>query len=92
MNTRTEILNTAKQYTTVDRASTHGGAEDSFRTIADMWTAYLGAPVSEADVCAMMVLLKIARIKGNPEHTDSWVDVAGYAALGGEIAAPKAKP
>ena len=86
---RTEILKTAEQYITKDRAATHGGAEDSFRTIADMWTTYLGVPVREHDVCAMMVLLKIARIKGNPEHTDSWVDVAGYAALGGEIAASK---
>ncbi len=41
---RTEILDTAKQYVTVDRAATHGnGAEDSFQTIADFWSAYLVA-------------------------------------------------
>ena len=34
----------------------------------------------------MMVLLKVARIKGNAQHADSWVDIAGYSALGGEIA------
>ena len=84
---RTEILDTAKQYVTVDRAATHGnGAEDSFQTIADFWSAYLGRSVSTSDVCAMMCLLKLARIQGNPEHIDSWVDLAGYGSLGGERA------
>ena len=34
----------------------------------------------------MMALLKIARISKNPQHMDNWVDLAGYAACGGEIA------
>lgn len=29
----------------------------------------------------MMMLLKIARLKNNPEHDDSWIDTAGYVAL-----------
>jgi hypothetical protein len=33
-----------------------------------------------------MNLLKVARIKSNPEHPDNWVDGAGYMACGGEIA------
>ena len=81
---REEILDTAKQYVTVDRAATHGGAEDSFGTIARFWSAYLDHTISEADVCAMMVLLKVARVKGNPTHIDNWIDAAGYAAIGGE--------
>jgi hypothetical protein len=32
----------------------------------------------------MMVMLKIARIKAKPDHEDSWVDIAGYAAIGAE--------
>jgi len=36
------------------------------------------------DVALMMALLKIARLKGNPIHGDSWVDLAGYAACGAE--------
>ena len=84
---RSDILDTAKQYVTVDRAATHGnGAEDSFQTIADFWSAYLGRSVSTSDVCAMMCLLKLARIKGNAEHIDSWIDLAGYGSLGGEMA------
>lgn len=38
-----------------------------------------------ADVAIMMDLLKLARLGTNPEHLDSWVDVAGYAACGAEV-------
>ena len=82
---RQDILDTAKNIITNDRAATHGGAEDSFGTIAAMWSAYLGVDITEHDVCAMMVLLKVARIKGNAKHLDSWIDIAGYSAIGGEI-------
>lgn len=83
--TRDEILRTAAQYVTQDRASTHGDAERNFQRIAEMWSAYLGVPVDSVDVASMMVLLKLARIKNNPQHLDNWVDVAGYAACGGEL-------
>jgi hypothetical protein len=33
----------------------------------------------------MMALMKLARMKANPAHVDSAVDLAGYAAIGGEI-------
>jgi len=38
------------------------------------------------EAVAMMILLKLARMKGNPSYADNWVDIAGYAACGGEIA------
>jgi len=38
------------------------------------------------DVAAMMALMKLGRIAGNPAHMDSWIDLAGYSACGGEIA------
>ena len=82
---RQDILDTAKNIITNDRAATHGGAEDSFGAIASMWSAYLGVNITQHDVCAMLVLLKVARIKKNAKHLDSWVDIAGYSAIGGEI-------
>ena len=83
---REAILDTAKEYITKDRAVTHGqNAENSFKVIAAFWSEYLDHPVDATDVCAMMSLMKLARIKNNPTHTDSWIDVAGYAALGGEL-------
>jgi hypothetical protein len=39
-----------------------------------------------SDVAQMMVLMKIARLENSPHHLDSWVDVAGYAACGAELA------
>jgi hypothetical protein len=86
---RTEILQTANEYITKDRAATHGEAEDSFAQIAAAWTWWLNdrlsAPVTAYDVAMMMVLFKLARAKGNPQHIDNFVDGAGYLAIAGEI-------
>ena len=83
---RSEILDTAKQYVNVDRAAQHGDAERNFSMIATFWSAHLDHPVTAADVAVMMTLMKLARIKANPAHLDSWVDGCGYLACGGEIA------
>lgn len=83
---RTEILDTAREAVTRDRAATHGDAERTFGLIAAYWSAHLDRPVSAADVAVMMVLLKLARSKATPGHADHWVDMAGYAACGGELA------
>ena len=87
--TRSEILETAHLYITQDRAKTHGGAEDSFADIAARWSIYLEHPVGPEDVCMMMVLLKAVRFKNSPQHIDNPIDVAGYAALAGEIASKR---
>lgn len=84
--TRADILTTALQAVTVDRAATHGDAERSVGQIAAVWSARLGVTITPAQVCIMMVDLKCARAWSNPDHADSWVDMAGYAACGGELA------
>lgn len=83
--TRAEILDTAKEYVTKDRAASHGDMEDNFARIGALWSAHLGVEVTATDVALMMGLLKIARAKSNPSHADNWVDLAGYAACGGEL-------
>lgn len=83
---RGDILDTAKDYVTKDRASDHGDMEDNFEMIADFWSTYLDRRIVVYDVGAMMALLKVARIRSNPKHPDNWVDGAGYMACGGEIA------
>lgn len=85
--TRKTILDAAEKCVCHDRQDTHGRPEDSFGDIADLWAAYKGVEFDPVDVAQMMILLKIARAKGNPKHTDNWVDMAGYAACAGEIAA-----
>ena len=92
--TRSEILDTAKQYVTKDRANDHGDMESNLTTIAEYWSLHLETNVMPSDVAVMMTLLKMARIKLNPKHSDNWVDGCGYLSLGGELAAqkPKGKP
>lgn len=85
--TRKTILDAAEKCVCHDRQDTHGRPEDSFGDIADLWTAYKGVEFDPFDVAQMMILLKIARAKGNPKHQDNWVDMAGYAACAGEITA-----
>ena len=84
--TRKELLDAAAGCVLQDRASQYGGVEDNFGRIAELWTKYLGVQLAPHDVAAMMVLLKIARLRANPHHDDSWVDLAGYAACGAECA------
>ena len=88
---RTEILEAAKQAVIVDRAATHGDAERNFGLTATYWSAHLDAEVTPEDVAVMMTLLKLARIRSNPAHVDSWVDGCGYIACGGEIATEAAE-
>lgn len=81
---RKEILQAAEQCVCHDRDDQYGTPEDSFGIISDLWSVYLDAVIGPRDVAAMMALLKIARIKKSMKE-DNWVDLAGYAACGGEI-------
>ena len=83
--TRDHILDTAKSIINGERQGTYGHAEDSFSTIAALWEAYLGVDVTSADVANMMILMKVARNSSGVYKEDNWVDICGYAALGGEI-------
>jgi len=83
---RAEILDTAKEYVTKDRAATHGDMEDNFGVIAQYWSVHLNHTVTSVDVAVMMSLLKVARIRSNPQNADNWIDAAGYVSCGGEIA------
>lgn len=82
---RSDILDTAKEYVTKDRADTHGDAESNFGLIAAYWSAHLNRNISPHDVAVMMTLMKLARMRSNPAHVDSAIDAAGYSALAGEI-------
>ena len=90
--TRKRVLREAEKCVCGYREQDYGTPEDSFQKIAALWTAYLNyaVKIDAEDVAAMMALLKIARISENQQHMDSWVDLAGYAACGGEIAGKEA--
>jgi hypothetical protein len=83
--TRKETLDAALKCVNGDREQDYGSPENNFRTIADLWTAYLRRMISPVDVAAMLSLLKIARIASGHAKEDNWIDLAGYAACGGEL-------
>lgn len=83
--TRSDCIEQARQIITKDRNATHGEPENSFATIAAFWSTYLDIEIAPFDVAAMMALLKLARIKENPDHLDSWIDTVGYCAIGPEL-------
>lgn len=98
--TRREILQAAERCVCGDRDQDYGGPENSLALIAALWEPVIrescvspGADVrvEPETVALLMALLKIARATANPGHLDSWVDLAGYAACGGEIAAERDK-
>lgn len=89
---RADILNTAMACVNGDRQQDYGTPENNFSCIADLWNVYLGSSmrpdgpsIDAKDVACMLALLKIARISTGHGKDDNWVDLAGYAACGGEI-------
>ena len=90
--TRADILKEAEKCVCGQRQEDYGSPEDSFSTISYLWTVYLDAAhranfqITPKDVAVMMALLKVARI-ARGDNPDSFVDLAGYAACAGEIAA-----
>ena len=87
---RAECLRAAEKCVCGQREQDYGSPEDNFERIAKLWNAYLGLQaVNAVDVAMMMALLKIARISTGTATEDSFVDLAGYAACGAEIAGRK---
>lgn len=84
-NTRSYILREAERCVCGHREQDYGSPEDNFKIIAHLWSAYLDHSVTPLDVAMMMSLLKVARIRSGNGTMDSFIDLAGYAACGGEI-------
>lgn len=85
--TREATLTTAANLVSGDRAKDYGDAAESFTRLAALWSPILGVDVTPEQVALCLTQLKISRLIVTPCHTDSWVDAAGYIALGSEIAA-----
>lgn len=81
-----EILSTASGLISGQRAEDYGSLEDNFSRIAAMWGVILDTDyVSREQVALCMAAVKMCRLVNTPNHADSWVDLAGYAAIGGEL-------
>ena len=95
-NKRKMILSKANECVNGQRDAQYGNPENNFQTIAMLWMNYLEAAGATAvgsddiyirpkDVAAMLALLKISRIATGAPKLDNCIDLAGYAACGGEI-------
>ena len=81
---RKEILRKAESLVNGPRAKQYGDAHENHARIAQMWSVLLDKPVTIQQVYQCMVAVKLARLVVTPDHVDSWIDICGYGALGGE--------
>jgi len=84
--TRQSVLDEASKLINEDRASDYGDPKVMHQLIGDFWSTYLGleTKLTPDQVAMMMALMKIARSTSSPKF-DTYVDLAGYAALAGEM-------
>ncbi len=85
-----EILLKARMIINGERQNQYGDPEDSFAQIARYWTAFLSTkPIDESisahDVAMMLILMKVARCKGQEYKEDNYIDAAGYIALANDM-------
>ena len=80
-----EFLSTSINLVEGDRQKDYGDKLHNHTNIAKLWSAYLDIKVSAHDVAIMMELLKMARTKLGAVSKDTYVDMAAYSAIAGEI-------
>lgn len=81
---RFDFLDQAKD-TVSDRGQQYGSVAENFGRTAEIWSAILGTQVTAQQVAMCLIGLKLARLSYDPDADDGWIDVAGYAACGGEV-------
>lgn len=72
------LLHKAHRITTEGRRDEYGHPADNFAQIAAEWSLELGVKVTAIQVAMCMIRLKLVRLRHNPKHEDSWLDIAGY--------------
>ena len=79
-----QLLQQALQ-TFEERRANYGQAKYHFREVAKQWSLILNCQITPQKVVMCLIDLKLARLKENPTHLDSIIDIAGYAALMVEV-------
>ncbi len=87
---RAAILRRAEHLTCGDRNASYGAPTANMADTAALWSAFLGTPVTGAQVAVCMALVKVARLRASPDHFDSHVDAAAYMAIAYECEAHEA--
>ena len=84
------LLEEAKKLIGGDRQKEYGDKLKNHQNIADLWSVFLEKKITPHDVAICMALVKVARLM-NQHKKDSYLDMAAYAAIAGEIEARKNK-
>ena len=71
--------------TVAERHQQYGSARPLFAHVAQRWSLVLGIEVKPEQVVLCLIDLKMARLVHNPDHDDSIIDIAGYAAVLKEV-------
>ena len=92
-----DVLEEARDLIYGQRADDYGDAQSNFQRMADLVNPIIrkaDGNLTATDMALVMIQVKIARLQESPDHEDSWIDIAGYAALGAQIAitAPERSP
>ena len=85
-NERAFILREAENLINGQRADDYGSPQVNFSRIAKLWEPILGLEITPVQAALMLAQLKVARLINTPTHRDSYIDAAGYIALGAELA------
>jgi|TARA_Y100001938_G_C7987384_1_gene377632 hypothetical protein len=80
-----EFLEEASKLIGGDRQKDYGDKVQNHTNIAKLWSAYLDVEVTAENVAIMMGLLKVARTKLGATSKDTYIDMAAYSAIAGEI-------
>ena len=78
------ILQQAKELVEGDRQNEYGDKLKNHQNIAALWSIFLQKNISAHDVAMCMALVKVARLM-HAHKADSYVDLAAYASIAGEI-------
>jgi hypothetical protein len=68
-----------------DQRRSYGDPTELFEQVAVRWSQLLGSQITATLVDLCLMDLKLARLAGDPQHRDSLIDVAGYAACLAEV-------
>ena len=88
---RDDILKLSSELINGQRAKDYGDSKTNHQRIADGRNVIVnsawehGEKLEPSHLALMMAWVKIARLCNTIDHEDSWVDLASYAALGGEM-------
>ena len=81
-----ELLEEARKLIGGNRQKDYGEKLVNHQNIANFWSIFLKKKITAHDVAICMALVKVARLM-HQHKKDSYIDMAAYAAIAGEIEA-----